>query len=168
MRAFALALALAVSCSTSAVAQDDVVTHSFDHVSLDLTLPAGYAFNQKLEESRPQRVGVYSFVNPQVGFFAVEVHPYLRSQQRLDFLAGGWADRDLAHLGSVERVDPAILSLGNGIALRAVDTAQGYESLTVYTCNESRCYKVTATGEIADFESSAPRYAALLGGIHFR
>jgi len=169
MRPFALIFALSLSCSASAVAQGaDTVTYSFDHVSLDLSLPAGYAFNQKLEESDPVPFGLYSFVDPEVGFFAVEVHPSLRPEQRRDFLAGGWAERDLAPLGSVERVDTAALSLSDGSAFRATSEGDGYESVTVYTCDESRCYKVTATGQIADFEAGKSRYVALLNGIRFR
>ena len=169
MRHVALLVVLPLLGSAAAVAQDtDVVTQSYDHVGLDLTLPAGYAFNQKLEESGPLPFGVYSFADPDAGFFAVEVHPYLRSGQRQDFLAGGWAERDLTHLGPAERVDASALSLSNGSAFRTVNEGEGYESLTVYTCDDSRCYKVTATGPVADSAVGAPRYAALLGGVRFR
>ena len=169
MRLLTSALAFYLLCSASAVAQDaDAATHSFDHVSLELTLPVGYSFNQKLEESEPGPFGLYSFVNPAVGFFSVAVHAYLQPEQRLDFLAGGWAESDLAHLGTPERVDPSYLSLSDGSAFRNTNEAEGYDVLTVYTCNGTRCYRATVTGRSAQFESEAPRYAALLGGINFR
>ena len=169
MRLLSSALAFCLLCSAPAVAQDvDTATHSFDHVSLDLTLPAGYDFNQKLEESEPGPFGLYSFVDPAVGFFSVSVHTYLQPEQRRDFLAGGWAERDLAHLGTPERVDPSYLSLPEGSAFRNTNEAEGYDILTVYACHGTRCFRATVTGRSARFESEAPRYAALLGGINFR
>lgn len=164
-----LLVALSLVGSASAVAQSaDVVTYRFDHVALELTLPGGYAFNQRLEESEPVPFGLYSFVDPEAGFFAVEVHPYLRSEQRRDFLAGAWAERDLGHLGALERVDARALSLSDGSAFRVVNEAEGSESFAVYACDASRCYKVTASGPVADVAVGAPRYAALLDGVRFR
>ena len=167
MRLLFLLSFLAILPTTSAQVQ----THRFEHASLEVTLPDGFALNQTLEEDGVLAHAVYLFVDERAGqSLAVEVHPYLASWygwwSRRGFLRGDWAERDLASLDAVP-AETAGLPLQASVAFRVTDASNGFEGLAMYGCDDDRCYVVRTTGPVTGFASDGAEHIALIRGVRF-
>lgn len=159
-------MAAILICMPAVLAQETGgETHHYEGASLAVTLPAGFALEQALEENLPDSA-IYLFLDQATGrTLSVELHTYFSSEQRAGWLAGERAASDLAHLDAVERVDEASFPLGAEAAFRFAMAEHGGQGVTLYGCDESRCYRATVvTGPSLALEEQA---SALFGGIQF-